>query len=234
MEAIIKLLTTIMIFKNLLKEVMKKQDLPKIIPIFPLSNFIIFPDTTVPLNVFEPRYIEMINDSMKKNKFIGLIQPKKNNIDSDLDLYKTGCLGKIINFKDTSDGRFLIELNGLARFKIIKEIKNNKPYRECEISFEDYQIDLNLQKEKLKFSDMELIFKNLKSLFEKKGYVINWKSLENQNLNETINALAMASPFSLEEKQILLESKNLEIRKNKIAEILSTYNYDNFENTTVQ
>jgi len=213
---------------------MKKQDLPKIIPIFPLSNFIIFPDTTVPLNIFEPRYIEMINDSMKKNKLIGLIQPKKSVINSILDLHETGCLGKITSFKDSPDGRYLIDLSGLVRFKITKEINNNKPYRECEISFEDYQDDLNLQKEKLKFSDLELIFKDLKSLFEKKGYIINWKSLEKQNLNETINALAMASPFSLEEKQILLESKNLEIRKNKIAEILSTYNYDNFDNTTVQ
>jgi len=212
---------------------MKKQDLPKIISIFPMSNFIIFPDTTVPLNIFEPRYVEMINDSMKKNKLIGLIQPKKNN-NSTLDLHETGCLGKITSFKDTLDGRYLIDLNGLSRFKIIKEIKNNKPYRECEISFEDYQDDLNSQKEELKFSDLELIFKDLKSLFEKRGYVINWKSLEKQNLSETINALAMASPFTLEEKQILLESQNLEIRKNRIAEILITYNYDNFYNTTVQ
>ena len=220
--------------KNLLKELMKKQDLPKILAIFPLSNFIIFPDTTVPLNIFEPRYIEMINDSMRTNKLIGLIQPKKNNVNSILDLHETGCLGKITNFKDTTEGMYIIELNGLSRFKITKEIKNNKPYRECEISFKDYQNDLDLQKEELKFSDLELIFKDLKSLFEKKGYIINWKSLEKQNLNETINALAMASPFSLEEKQILLESQNLKIRKDKIAEILSTYNYDNFDNTTVQ
>jgi len=213
---------------------MKKQDLPKIIPVFPLSNFIIFPDTTVPLNVFEPRYVEMINDSMKTNKFIGLIQPKTNNNNSILDLHETGCMGKITNFKDTSDGRYLIDLNGLARFKITKEIKNDKLYRECEISFEDYKDDLSLKKEQLKFSDLELIFKDLKTLFEKKGYIINWKSLEKQNLNETINALAMASPFSLEEKQILLESQNLKIRKDKIAEILSTYNYDSFDNITVQ
>ena len=213
---------------------MKKQDLPKIIPVFPLSNFIIFPDTTVPLNIFEKKYIEMINDSMKTNKFIGLIQPKKNKADSFQDLHEVGCMGKIINFKDTSDGRYMIDLNGLVRFKIIKEIKSNKSYREYEVSFEDFHEDLNLPKEELKFSDLELIFKDLKTLFEKKGYIINWKSLEKQNLNETINALAMASPFSVEEKQILLESKNLEIRKNKIAEILTTYNYDNFDNTTVQ
>ena len=234
MQAIIKLLTSIFIFKNLLKEVMKKQDLPKIIPVFPLSNFIIFPDTTVPLNIFEPRYVEMINDSMKNNKLIGLIQPKNNNVNSIVDLHETGCLGKIINFKNSLSGTCLIELNGLTRFKITKEIKNNKLYRECEVNFEYYQNDLSTQKEELKFSDLELIFKDLKSLFEKKGYIINWKSLEKQNLNETINALAMASPFSLEEKQILLESKNLKIRKNKIAEILRTYSYDNFDNTTVQ
>ena len=213
---------------------MKKLDLPKIIPIFPLSNFIIFPDTTVPLNIFEPRYVEMIIDSMKTNKLIGLIQPKKKKINSIQDLHEIGCLGKITSFKDTSDGRYLIDLSGVQRFKIIKEIQNNKPYRECQISFEGYQDDLNSQKEELKFSDLELIFKDLKSLFEKKGYIINWKSLEKQNLNETINALAMASPFSLEEKQILLETHNLKIRKNKISEILSTYEHDNFENTTVQ
>ena len=212
---------------------MKKHDLPKIIPIFPLSNFIIFPNTTVPLNIFEPRYIEMINDTMGANKMLGLIQPKKNKVNSNSDLYGVGCLGKITSFKDI-DGRYLIELNGLTRFNIIKEVKNNKIYREYEINFNGFQSDLEQPKEKLKFSDLELIFKDLKSLFEKKGYMINWKSLEKQNLNETINALAMASPFSLEEKQVLLESENLEIRKNKIAEILNTYIHDNYDNTTVQ
>ena len=209
-------------------------NLPKKIPIFPLPNFIIFPQTTVPLNIFEPRYIEMFDDSMKSNKIIGLIQPKKNNGVLPDDLYDVGCLGKITSFKDTSKGNYLIELNGLTRFRVIKEIKNNKPYRECEVNFENYQDDLSRQKERLKFSDLELIFKDLKSLFEKKGYVINWKSLEKQDLNETINALAMASPFSVEEKQILLESENLKIRKNKIAEILNTYTHDNYQNNTIQ
>ena len=212
---------------------MKKDDLPKIIPLFPLSDFIIFPNTTVPVNIFEPRYIEMINDTMKTNKMIGLIQPKENKTNSSSDLHTVGCLGKITNFKDI-DGRYLIDLSGLTRFNVIKEIKNNKLYRECEINYDGFQTDLNLPKEKIEFSDLKLIFNDLKLLFEKKGYIINWKSLEKQDLNETVNALAMASPFSLEEKQILLESQNLEIRKNKIAEILKTYNYDNFDNTTVQ
>ncbi len=213
---------------------MKKDNLPKNIPVFPLSNFIIFPNTTVPLNIFEPRYVEMINDSMKTNKLIGLIQPKKNKTNSIPDLHEIGCLGKITRFKDNADGRYLIELNGVTRFKIVKENKSSKPYRICEITYENYIDDLNVPKKELKFSDLELIFKDLKSLFEKKGYIINWKSLEKQDLNETINALAMASPFSLEEKQILLESQSLEIRKNRIAEILTTYNYDDFDNSTIQ
>ena len=213
---------------------MKKQDLPKTIPVFPLSNFIIFPHTTVPLNIFEPRYIEMINDSMKTNKMIGLIQPKSNDDGSIPGLHKIGCLGKIINFNDTSDGRYMVELNGIIRFEITREIKDTKPYRICEASYDGFELDLTPEKKKLKFSDLESIFKDLKLLFEKKGYIINWKSLEKQDLNETINALAMASPFSLEEKQILLESKNLEVRKNKISEILSTYSFDDFHNTTIQ
>ena len=210
----------------------KIEDLPLTIPIFPLSNFIIFPNTTVPLNIFEPRYVEMINDAMKGDKIIGLVQPKyKNN--SASDLHNVGCLGKITNIKDI-DGQYLIDLNGIVRFNIFKEIKNNKLYRKCEINFKGFEDDLNLSNKKIEFADLNLIFKDLKSLFEKKGYLIDWKSLENQNLNETINALAMASPFTLEEKQILLETQNLEMRKNKISEILFNYNYDNFDNTTVQ
>jgi len=210
------------------------KNLPKIISVFPLSNFIIFPHTTVPLNIFEPRYLELIKDSMKTNKMVGLIQPKNNDTGSIPNLHKIGCLGKITSFKDTSDGRYLIDLKGLTRFELVKEIKNNKPYRSFEINSDEFKEDLSAENKNLKFSDLELIFKDLKLLFEKKGYIINWRSLEKQDLNETINALAMASPFSLEEKQILLESKNLEIRKNNIAEILSTYTYDHFQNTTVQ
>ena len=209
--------------------------LPKLLPIFPLSNFIIFPRTTVPLNIFEPRYIDMINDSMKTNKFIGMIQPKSNVDNSTTPiLHDIGCLGKITSFKESSNGTYLIELKGLIRFEIINEIKSNKKYRECKVDFERFNHDLVNKKEELKFTDLELIFKDLKSLFEKRGFIINWKELEKQSLDETINALAMASPFSLEEKQVLLEAENLNTRKNKIAEILSTYTFDVFNNTTLQ
>ena len=215
---------------------MKKTDLPKQIPLFPLSNFIIFPKTTVPLNIFEPRYIDMINDSMQSNKFVGMIQPKiyKNEISTIPKLHNIGCMGKIVTFKETDDQRFLIELKGIIRFEVLKEIQSNKKYREFQIDFEKFYDDLDEEKENLKFTDLELIFKDLKNLFEKRGFIINWKALEKQSLNEIINALAMASPFTLEEKQVLLEARNLEIRKNKIADILTTYTFDQYNNSTVQ
>ena len=214
---------------------MKISELPKKISVFPLSNFILFPKTTVPLNIFEPRYIDMINDSMKSDKLIGMIQPKvSENNNEPPNLFDVGCIGKIITFKETDDGRYLIELKGLIRFQTVKEIMSDNKYREFQIDFREFEHDLNDKKEELKFADLELIFKDLKSLFKKRGFIINWKALEKQSLDETINALAMASPFSLEEKQVLLEAKNLNERKNKIAEILSTYSFDNFNNTTLQ
>ena len=214
---------------------MKKEDLPNKIAVFPLSNFIIFPKTTVPLNIFEPRYIDMINDSMKSNKLIGMIQPKtSDSAKFKPELHDVGCLGKITSFRESEDGRFIIELKGLIRFKKKTEIITENKYRILEIDFQSFYNDLRDEKENIKFSDLELIFKDLKSLFEKKGFIINWKALEKQSLDETINALAMASPFSLEEKQILLEAENLDARKNRISQILSTYVFDNFNNTTVQ
>jgi Lon protease-like protein len=214
---------------------MKKEDLPKTIPVFPLSNFIIFPRTTVPLNIFEPRYVDMINDSMKSNKLIGMIQPKNSKKDElTPELYNIGCMGKITSFRENDNGQFLIELKGIIRFQKKDEVKSNKKYRECNVDFNNFYDDLSYQSENIQFSDLKLIFKDLKNLFEKRGFIINWKGLEKQSLDETINALAMASPFTLEEKQILLEAKNLELRKNKISEILTTYSFDNYNNTTIQ
>ena len=207
--------------------------LPEKIPVFPLSNFIIFPKTTVPLNIFEPRYIEMIDDAMKENRMIGMIQPK-NSTQNIPKLYNVGCVGKITSFNETEDGRYLILLSGISRFKIIKELETKKTYRQFTIDFEDFLDDLNEKNEEIKFSDLELIFNNLKSFFIKQGYKINWKDLEKQSLDQTINTLAMASPFSLEEKQVLLEAINIYDRKEKLNQILSTYSFDNFDNKTIQ
>jgi len=215
---------------------MKKDfEFPNKIPIFPLSNFIIFPNTTVPLNIFEPRYIQMINDCMKGNRLIGMVQPKKSGDLKKPNLYQVGCVGKITSFNDTEDGRYLIVVNGICRYNIIEELINNKLYRECKISFENYLDDLNENlKEEIKFSEVKTMFNDLKVLFKKQGYLINWKDIEKQKIDQIINTLSMASPFSLEEKQILLETDNLVDRNKKLSEILKTYANDIFQNTTLQ
>ena len=202
------------------------------LPLFPL-NTVLFPGGTIPLQVFEPRYIKMVDDSMKSNRIIGMIQPKNQN-NNRPELYSIGCAGKITSFDETEDGRYLIVIKGISRFKILNEIENQKPYRECEVNFLPFNKDMIKNETKIEFSDLKLIFKNLKSFFEKKGYIINWKELEKQTLDQTINTLAMASPFSLQEKQILLETIDINNRKVELEKILSTYAYDEFDNKTIQ
>ena len=116
----------------------------------------------------------------------------------------------------------------------MEEVDNDNLYRECSVKYDEFSTDLIEKKHEMKFSDLELIFKNLKDLFQKQGYDINWKEIEKQSLDQTINTLSMASPFSLEEKQVLLESKDLNLRKEKLEEILNTYILDNFNNKTLQ
>ena len=210
----------------------KIENLPEKISVFPLPNFIIFPNISLPLNIFEPRYIKMIDDSMKANRIIGMVQPRNKN--KTPELYSIGCAGRITNFNETGDGRYLIVIRGISRFKILSEINNDKPYRECEVNFDQYSKDMIENYNQIKFSDLELIFKNLKSLFKKKGYMINWKDLEKQSLDQTINTLAMASPFSLAEKQILLETIGINNRKTELQKILNTYIFDSFNNKTIQ
>ena len=213
---------------------MKIEELPTRIPIFPLSNFIMFPGTTVPLNIFEPRYLQMVNESMKSHRMIGMIQPKKSGVLKKPDLYEIGCLGKITSFNETEDGRILIILNGVCRFKINSEINSDKLYRECEVKYNNFSNDISQKSNEVNFSDLKLIMENMKKFFKKQGYIVNLKDLEKKNLSQTLNDLSMASPFSLEEKQILLESLDINIRKEKMEQILNNYIKDEFENTTLQ
>ena len=208
--------------------------LPSTIPIFPLSNFIIFPNTTVPLNIFEPRYIQMIDDSMKSHRMIGMIQPKKSGELKRPDLYEVGCIGKITSFNETEDGRYLIIINGVSRFSIDKEIKTAKLYRSCKVNYQNYKEDLDNKIVKFTLKDLDKILEDLKNLFEKKGFMVDWSSLKKQDFSETLNTLSMASPFSLEEKQVLLETKDLNTRKLRLEEILKTYTLDEFSNKTIQ
>ena len=213
---------------------MKLEELPKTIPVIPLSNFIMFPGTTVPLNIFEPRYLEMVNDSMKNHRIIGMIQPKKTGILKKPDLYDIGCIGKITSFNETEDGRILIILNGICRFKVNNEIDTNKLYRECDVQYNTFSNDISKKNSEVNFSDLKAIMENMKKFFRKQGYIVNLKDLEKKDLSQTLNDLSMASPFSLEEKQILLESIDVNTRKEKMEQILNNYVKDEYENTTVQ
>ena len=213
---------------------MKINEFPDIIPVFPLSNFIMLPGTTVPLNIFEPRYLQMVNDSMKKHRMIGMIQPRKSGSLKKPDLYEIGCIGKITSFNETEDGRILIILNGICRFKINSEINTDKLYRECIVHYDNFSKDISQKSNEVNFSDLKLIMENMKKFFKKQGYIVNLKDLEKKDLSQTLNDLSMASPFSLEEKQILLESLDVNVRKEKMEQILNNYIKDEFENNTLQ
>ena len=213
---------------------MKLNELPTKIPVFPLSNFIMFPGTTVPLNIFEPRYLQMVNDSMKEHRMIGMIQPKKTGSLKKPDLYETGCIGKITSYNETEDGRILIILNGVCRYKIKSELNTEKMYRECNVQYDSYSNDILQKSNEVNFSDLSLIMDNMKKFFKKQGYVVNLNDLGKKDLSQTLNDLSMASPFSLEEKQILLECLDINIRKEKMEQILINYIKDEFENTTLQ
>ncbi|MDC3060949.1 LON peptidase substrate-binding domain-containing protein [Candidatus Pelagibacter sp.] len=212
----------------------KDSKLPNIIPVFPLSNFIVFPNTTVPLNIFEPRYLKMTEDAMASNRLIGIIQPKKSGDLKKPDLFDVGCVCRIVSFNETDDGRYIIILKGLNRYKIIKEIDNKKLYREVSVDYNLFNEDQNSEDEDFEFSKIQKILEELKVLFKKRGYQINWKDLEKQNVYQTLSALSMASPFSIQEKQILLETKNLEERHIKFEEILNTYTTDFSNIKTIQ
>tara|TARA_Y100000590_G_scaffold142784_1_gene163871 strand:- start:59 stop:589 length:531 start_codon:yes stop_codon:yes gene_type:complete len=176
----------------------------------------------------------MIDDCMKSDRIIGMIQPKKTGELKKPNLYEIGCIGKVTSFNETRDGRYLIILNGLCRFRILDELNTEKLYRKCEVSYDSFELDLSSKKEGSKVSELKSIFIKLKNLFKKQGYIINWKDIESKNPNQTLNTLSMASPFTLEEKQILLETKNFSSRKEKLENILETYSLDNFNNTTLQ
>jgi len=181
--------------------------LPKNISVFPLSDVVFFPKTVLPLNIFEKRYIQLVNDCMKDQRLFGMIQPKKTS--KDQDVYEVGCLGKIINFNETGDGRFLINLSGIIRFRIIKELDSSKLYRKFSVDYSDFLQDLKIEKNYTKYNKRKFL-KKISIFFKKKNYLININELEKQNFEQLINALCMVSPISLAEKQKLIETASNE------------------------
>ena len=206
---------------------MKLLDLPKTIPVFPLSGVIFFPNTNLPLNIFEPRYLALVSDCMKSNKYMGMIQAKHNTS----DVYSVGCLGKITEHKTTNDGRLLINLVGVTRFQIKSELNNNKLYREFIVDYEKFSDDLKKVNEEIKsFDEVSELYKKTKIFFKKNGLLLNWNEFEKLDENQRINTLAMIAPISNEEKQTILESVQLKTKTKTLSEIINFYLHDQTEN----
>ena len=204
---------------------------PKQIPIFPLSGVIYFPKTNLPLNIFEERYLELVNDSFRSDKLMGMVQSKKENS----LVYKVGCLGKISDYQETSDGRVLINLTGITRFEITKEVPNEKKYREFEVDYKKFYKDLSTpDKTEILYNKLNFMEK-VKKFFEKNGLMINWKEFDKLDENQKINTLSMIAPISNEEKQKLLETVTLIDKTNTLLNIMKFYSYESsYEKETIQ
>ena len=201
---------------------------PKIIPVFPLSGVIYFPKTNLPLNIFEQRYLDLVNDTYKNNKLMGMVQSQRNKN----QVYKIGCLGKISDFKKSEDGRILINLTGITRFRIIEEIENKKLYREFKVDYKSFEQDL---KESPGDLDTEDLMNKAKTFFRKNGLLLNWKEFEKLDKAQKINTLSMISPVTNEEKQKLLEAITIKDKVKTLENIISFYLHEvNFNNQTVQ
>ena len=201
---------------------------PNQIPIFPLSGVIYFPKTNLPLNIFEQRYLDLVNDSIRKDKLIGMIQQKRQ----DKGLYKVGCLGKISDFQKSDDGRILINLSGITRFEILEEKENSKLYREFKVNYEKFSVDLEPALEEI---NTKSIVKKAEIFFNRSGFLLNWKEFEKLDEVQKINTLAMIAPVTNEEKQKLLEAVSLNDKARTLENIINFYLHEvNFKSQTVQ
>ena len=191
------------------------KEFPKKISVFPLRGAIFFPKTNLPLNIFEKRYVSMVEDALKGNKYIGMVQSKK----VEGEVFKVGCLGKIDRHEKTPDGRILINLNGLSRFKIDEEVNNDKLYREFIVNYEDFKEDMKLKEYEVKNEILEKLINNSKKYFSQQGVLIDWREISKLKAFEQIYTLAMISPFSVSEKQKVLEVPDLNEAASTLNEI---------------
>ena len=201
---------------------------PEIIPIFPLSGVIYFPKTNLPLNIFEQRYLDLVTECYNNNKLMGMVQSQK---DSN-DVYSVGCLGKISDFQENKDGRILINLTGITRFKILREVENKKRYREFKVNYKIFEADLQ---NVISNENTESLMDKAKIFFKKNGLLLNWREFEKLDKIQKINTLSMISPVTNEEKQKLLESLTFRDKIETLENIISFYLHEvNFNNQTVQ
>ena len=200
---------------------MTKKDLSKIIPIFPLSNAIFFPKTILPLNIFEERYLQLVNDCMKESKMFGMIQPK-NKLKKKPEVYSVGCLGKISSCIETNDRRYLITLSGITRFRIKEEVKSEKLYRKFSVDYSEFMGDLEYKKNYSLTFDKDNLLKKIQLFFKKMNYTLEYQELLKLNFDQLISTVCMIAPFSIEEKQKIIETIKIEDKLNSL-EIESSY-----------
>ena len=207
------------------------KNFPKKISVFPLRGAIFFPKTNLPLNIFEKRYVSMVEDALKGNKYIGMVQSKK----VEGEVFKVGCLGKIDRHEKTPDGRILINLNGLSRFKIDEEVNNDKLYREFIVNYDDFSDDIKLKEYEVKNEILEKLINNSKKYFSQQGVLIDWREISKLKAFEQIYTLAMISPFSVSEKQKVLEVPDLNEAASTLNEITRFGFYDDLnDKDTIQ
>ena len=212
---------------------MKKEDLINKIPVFPLSNAIFFPRTILPLNIFEDRYLQLVDDCMKGKRMFGMVQPR-NSTGLSPEVYSVGCLGKIISFNETTDKRFIITLLGLTRFRIKKELQKEKLYRNFEVDYSEFLDDLEIKKDESFSAEKKKLLNKIQIFFEKINYPVKYSELSKLDLDELISNVSMISPFSIEEKQKLIETKKIDSKIKVLNEIIN-FNLLNFgENKTIQ
>ena len=201
---------------------------PDQIPIFPLSGVIYFPKTNLPLNIFEKRYLNLVTDAYNNDKLMGMVQSKREGE----SVYQVGCLGKISDFQKSKDGRILINLTGISRFKILEEISNNKLYREFKVDYKKFEDDVKTEPFKI---DTKSLMIKTKSFFKRNGLLLNWKEFEKLDQSQRINTLAMIAPVTNEEKQKMLEAVSIKDKVSTLESIISFYLYDSsLNNQTIQ
>ncbi|MFC5345780.1 LON peptidase substrate-binding domain-containing protein [Brevundimonas staleyi] len=196
----------------------KAVDLPQVIPVFPLPGAILLPRGQLPLNIFEPRYLNMIDDAMAGERMLGMIQPSGGTAQLP-SLSAVGCAGRITSFAETSDGRYLITLTGIARFRITTELPTQTPYRQVRAAFAPFETDLIAPHESEAF-DRPAFLGSLKTYLERRQLEIDWETAEAAPQEALINSLSMALPFEPAEKQALLESPALDDRVDVLTALM--------------
>jgi Lon protease-like protein len=187
-------------------------DLPTTLPVFPLPGALLLPRVELPLNIFEPRYLVMIDDALKAARLVGMIQPDESKSGASVPaLYATGCAGRITQFAETGDGRYLVTLTGIARFHIADELSMLTPYRQCRVNFSTFAEDFVAHRGE-EAVDRDALLRTLKHYLDANRIDADWNGIRDAPTEALVNGLSMMSPFGTREKQALLEAPDLKAR----------------------